>query len=73
MEISRFYCWKSKLFGNKETQAAHDLNALICDSIGENPSFVLVPQSLKALLHTTSSGHVTEYLFSHAEYKTKVL
>lgn len=57
--------WKSKLFGNMKTQAAHDLETLIQDSISEHPSFVSVPQSLSALLHTTSSGYVSEYLFSY--------
>lgn len=47
-----------------KTQAAHDRDALIQDSISENPSFILVPQSLQALLQTTSSGYVSEYLFS---------
>lgn len=46
------------------TQAAHDRDALIQDSISENPSFMLVPQSLQALLQTTSPGYVSEYLFS---------
>lgn len=47
-----------------KTQAAHDRDALIQDSISENPSFMLVPQSLQAFLQTTSSGYVSEYLFS---------